>query len=178
MNIHIETERLIIRAINENDVEGIYLLDSDPEVHTYLGNKPIKTRAEAEKTIQFIKKQYAENGIGRWAVVEKKSNTFIGWTGLKWITEPINGKSEYYDLGYRFIKKYWGKGYATESAIASLDFAFNELKQDTIDAMADMNNIASNKILQKIGMSKIGELEYDEVPHHHYRITKEDWEKR
>ena len=178
MKIHIKTKRLIIRDFTELDADGVFELDADSEVHTYLGNNPIKTIEEAKGNIAFIRKQYLDNGIGRWAVIEKESGEFIGWTGFKWITDPINGKSQYYDLGYRFIKRAWGKGYATETAIASVNYGFNELKQEELFAMSDVKNLASNHILQKIGMIKIDEFLYENVPHNFYRIEKVDWQER
>jgi ribosomal-protein-alanine N-acetyltransferase len=174
MKIHIETDRLIMRDLTEKDTQGIFELDSEPDVHTYLGNNPIKTLDEAEKIIDFIKKQYTENGIGRWAVVEKRTGNFIGWSGFKLITDTINNKTQYYDLGYRFIKKSWGKGYATETAIASLDFGFNQLNQKEICAIADVENLASNRVLQKIGMTKINEFDYENILHNFYIMNKNE----
>jgi len=113
MNIHIETKRLLLRDIEEQDVTGIFDLDSDPDVHEYLGKKPIKTMQEAEEVIEYIKGQYIKNGIGRWAIIDKKTNDFIGWSGLKYEEHVRN--YNYYDIGYRLRKKYWGKGIATET---------------------------------------------------------------
>ena len=177
MKIHIETERLLMRDLSEQDTLGIFKLDSDPDVHTYLGKKPLKTIAEAEKNIAFIQKQYIENGIGRWAVIEKESGHFIGWSGFKFIKSVINNRTQYYDLGYRFLKQYWGKGYATETAVASLDYGFTQLNQKEICAMADIENLASNRILQKIGMVKLNEFKYETVPHNFYAINKAEWKK-
>ena len=177
MKIHIETERLILRDLTEQDLQGIFELDSDPEVHSYLGNKPIKTLIEAKEIIDFIILQYRKNGIGRWAVIEKESGNFIGWSGFKYINDVINDRTQYYDLGYRFIKKYWGKGFATESAMACLNFGFNKLEQKDIFAIADSRNLASNKILQKIGMTNINEFDYENVPHNFYEINKSNWIK-
>jgi len=177
MKIHIETERLILRDLTEQDLQGIFELDSDPEVHSYLGNKPIKTLIEAKEIIDFIILQYRKNGIGRWAVIEKESGNFIGWSGFKYINDVINDRTQYYDLGYRFIKKYWGKGFATESAMACLNFGFNKLEQKDIFAIADSRNLASNKILQKIGMTNINEFDYENVPHNFYEIHRSNWIK-
>lgn len=177
MKIHIETERLILRDLTELDLQGIFELDSDPEVHSYLGNKPIKTLKEAKEIIDFIILQYRKNGIGRWAVIEKENGNFIGWSGLKYINDLTNDRTQYYDLGYRFIKKYWGKGFATESAMACLSFGFNRLEQKDIFAIADTGNLASNKILQKIGMTYINEFDYKNVPHNFYEINKGNWIK-
>lgn len=75
----------------------------------------------------LIRQQYIDNGIGRWAIIEKKTNDFIGWTGLKFVTDLTNNHKHYNDLGYRLRKKYWGKGIATETAFASLSYAFDKL---------------------------------------------------
>jgi len=176
VQVHIETERLILRDLCEEDAEGIFELDSDPIVHTFLGKKPIKTLEEAAAIIEFINLQYEENGIGRWAVIEKETERFIGWSGFKFITNPINGKNNYYDLGYRFLRKFWGKGFASESAQACLNYGFNKMNQKALFAMADKNNLASNRILEKIGMSKIIEFQYETVSHNFYQINKNEWE--
>jgi len=174
MKTYIETERLIIRELTYQDIDGMFKLDSNPKVHTYLGNNIIKTKEEAKKNIDFIKLQYSKNGIGRWAIIEKESGDFIGWTGFKLITNLINKKSYYYDLGYRLIQESWGKGYATESAIACLNYGFNKLNKKDIFAMADIENAASNTILKKIGMSKINEFNYNNVIHNFYQITESE----
>ena len=98
MIFYIETDRLILRDFLESDVEGMYELDSNPEVHRYLGNNPIKEINQIPPIIQFVRQQYEENGIGRWAVIEKKTNAFIGWSGLKLVKETRNQQNNYYDV--------------------------------------------------------------------------------
>jgi len=177
MKVHIETERLIIRDIEEYDVEGIFKLDSDPEVHEFLGKKPIKTMKEAEEVIAYIRGQYEKNGIGRWAVIDKKTKDFIGWTGLKY-EEGLREDFSYYDIGYRLRKKYWGKGIATETAIESLKYGFEKLNLSEIGAAADINHIVSNKILKKVGLKFIDRFHYKNVAHNWYNLTKEQWENK
>jgi len=173
--IFFETERFKIREINFNDIEGMYKLDSNPNVHEYLGNKPIYNKEDARKTVEFIRKQYVENGIGRWAIINKANNEFVGWTGFKWITEETNGRKNYYDLGYRLTEENWGKGIATETAIGSLKYGFENLKTDRIIAIADCNNEGSNKILKKIGMKFIEKFLYHGVEHNWYEINKDEF---
>ena len=152
MQIFAETERLILREILPTDDQDMFALDSDPEVHRYLGKKPISTIEESRAIIAFIRQQYVDNGIGRWAAVEKQTNQFIGWTGLKLITESINNHINFHDLGYRFIRRYWGKGYATEAAATSREYAFTQLQLPAIYGMTDVNNIASRHVLEKTGL--------------------------
>ena len=95
----IETERLILREILPSDADAMFELDSDPEVHRYLGNDPVKSRKRIFEIIDFIRGQYHAFGIGRWAVVLKENNKFIGWAGLKYVNEPMDALPCYYDLG-------------------------------------------------------------------------------
>ncbi|SEL41579.1 ribosomal-protein-alanine N-acetyltransferase [Aquimarina amphilecti] len=176
MKVHIETERLILRDLEEYDVEGIFELDSDPEVHEFLGKKPIKTIEEARQVIKFIRTQYKENGIGRWAIIDKETKDFIGWAGLKY-EQGLRKEFNYYDLGYRLRKKYWGIGIATETAIESLKYGFDKLDLEEIGAAADINHLASNSILKKIGLRFVDRFDYEGVSHNWYKIKKTEWIK-
>jgi len=173
MKIFAETERLILRELLSTDAAGMFELDADPEVHLYLGNNPVKSIEQSEADIEFIRKQYVENGIGRWAVVEKFSGDFIGWSGLKLITEPTNNHINYYDVGYRFIKRYWGKGYATESAKAAIDYGFDQLNLSEIIGIADVNNMGSINVLEKVGLKRLDLFDYHGRLHHWMKIEKE-----
>ena len=165
-----------MREIKEDDVQGIFDLDSDPEVHQYLGKKPIASLEDAASTIEYIRNQYKKDDIGRWAVIEKQSNEFVGWSGLKYERE-VREDMDYYDLGYRFRKKFWGKGYATESSLESLKYGFQVMGLKEIFAGAHIENIASNRVLQKVGFRHIETFEYDRQPHHWYRISRDEWAK-
>ncbi|VAV83190.1 hypothetical protein MNBD_BACTEROID02-1539 [hydrothermal vent metagenome] len=179
MKIYIETERLILREILPTDVKGMFELDSDTEVHKYLGEKPIQTKQQATDAILFIRKQYRDYGIGRFAAIEKLSGEFIGWSGLKFNTgekEVLNGKRDFYDIGYRFIPRYWGKGYATESSFAALNYGFKELNLDLIVGAAEIENVASNKILQKIGLKYINDFPFEDKIASWYELKREDYE--
>lgn len=176
MKIFIETERLLLREIVETDAAGFFELDSDPAVHRYLGNKPVKTLEECQRIIQHVRKQYVENGIGRWAIVDKITQDFIGWSGLKYEKNLREG-IYYYDLGYRLKKKYWGKGIATETAKAALRYGFQQLNLPEICAAAHLENIASNTILKKIGLAFVETFEYEGAVHNWYKLDKPSWEK-
>ncbi|MDR6406517.1 MULTISPECIES: GNAT family N-acetyltransferase [Chryseobacterium] len=156
--MEIKSERLILRKFEESDTERMFLLDSNPEVMKYIGIPPVSDISESENIIKMIRQQYTDNGVGRLAVIEKKSGLLIGWSGLKLLTQEINGYNNVYDLGYRFLPEYWGRGYAFESAKASLEFGFNDLKTDTIYAHAHSENEGSNYILRKLGFEKTGEF--------------------
>ncbi len=180
MKIFIETDRLILREMVPTDVDGMFELDSDPLVHKYLGNNPVTSKEQVMKYINFIREQYEKRGIGRFAAIEKASGDFIGWSGIKLNTgekETLNGNDHFYDIGYRFIPRYWGKGYATESSIATLKYGFEELGIETMCGAAEVENIASNKVLQKIGLKFINEFTYDDIKCYWYELNREDYGK-
>ncbi len=172
MEIFAETERLILRELLPIDRNGLFAVDSDPEVHIYLGNNPIENIEKIDDNIKFIRKQYVDNGIGRWAVIEKSTNNFIGWAGLKLIRELTNNHIDYYELGYRLNKSYWGKGFATESAKASLQYGFNTLNLNKIYAIADSKNVASRNVIEKIGLKYIETFTNNDTDHDWFEIHK------
>ncbi|MCB0457465.1 MAG: GNAT family N-acetyltransferase [Flavobacteriaceae bacterium] len=172
----LETARLRIREMQLTDVDGVYALDSNPNVHRYLGNNPISSIEKAEQYIVSVRKQYEEFGIGRWAVIEKESGEFIGWTGFKLNTEPLFGHHHFLDIGYRLREEFWGKGYAHESAVACMNYAVEHLDFEIINAMAMTNNEASVKILnEKLGMRELGIFEGHGAPCYFFEITKAEW---
>jgi RimJ/RimL family protein N-acetyltransferase len=171
LKLPLETERFWIRTLSENDVDGMFELDSNPNVHTYLGNKPIQTIEEAAQYVKLIQQQYESFGIGRWAIIDKANGDFVGWTGFKFITEPINNHVNFYDLGYRLIERYWGKGVATETARACLSYGFEKLNLTEVYGMCHIDNKASKNVLQKCGLQLIEEFEYKEMPCYWLKIT-------
>ena len=169
MKTSFETQRLLLRELLPSDAEGMFRLDSNPEVHRYLGNDPVKDISQIHEVIANIRQQYLENGIGRWAVILKETNEFIGWSGLK-IEKNINGHERFYDLGYRFIKEFWGNGYAYESAKAFVDFGFSEMKIPVINAYAHVENKGSCKVLEKCGLRPLNTFGCDGDPHFWYEL--------
>ena len=173
VKIFAETERFILREILPSDCDGMFELDSDAEVHQYLGNNPISTMQQSIDTIQYIRQQYNDHGIGRWAIIDKKTQEFIGWTGLKFITENYNNHQNCYDLGYRLIKKYWGQGIATETATASLKYAFEKLNVDEVFAMTESENHSSENILRKVGLRYVETFYHDGIQHNWFEINRD-----
>ncbi|SHM61977.1 GNAT family N-acetyltransferase [Flavobacterium chilense] len=158
----IETERLLLRELLPSDAEGMFELDSNPKVHLFLGNKPVKHIDESHAYIKFVQQQYKDFGTGRWAVILKETNEFLGWSGIKFITDEINNHKDFYEIGYRFIEKHWGKGYATEAGKAFVDYAFNVMKVEALYAYADAGNEDSRKILEKLGLRYVNSFQYEE----------------
>jgi RimJ/RimL family protein N-acetyltransferase len=149
----LETERLILREILPSDDEKMFEMDSDPEVYKFLDRKPIRNILQSQKMIETIRDQYARIGIGRWAIVEKESGNFVGWTGFKFEKENENGHHDFYNLKFRLLRKYWGKGYVTEATKAAIAYAFTELKLSEIFSMTLTSNVKSQRVLDKLGFT-------------------------
>ncbi|WP_396192440.1 GNAT family N-acetyltransferase [Flavobacterium sp.] len=154
MNLVLETERLIHRPLVLSDAQALFDMNKNPEVHKYLWQKPEKEIEESIKVIEYVNRQYAENNIGRFATILKETGEFIGWTGIKFVNDHVeNGNTNFYDYGYRLAEKFWNKGYATEASIAWLDYGFNKMKIDKMNAYTHAENGASNHVLQKVGFN-------------------------
>ena len=169
MRIITETNRLTLREFSVYDAEIFFHLNSDPEVMKYTGDVPFQSISDAEKFFNNYT-DYQLNGFGRWAVVLKETGKFIGWCGLKLNEENL------IDIGFRFFRKEWNKGYATESAMACLQHGFNNLNIKEIIGRAAKENTASIKVLEKLGMEfwKIGDC--DGIKNSvHYKITKDNF---
>jgi ribosomal-protein-alanine N-acetyltransferase len=177
MQITLVTERLILRELLPTDAERLFELDSNPEVHKYLGNNPITAIEQAREVIANIRLQYVENGIGRWAVIEKSSGNFIGWSGLKFIKEYENNHINFYDVGYRLMPKYWGKGYATESAKAAIEYGFTKLNLNEIIGTVNVDNIKSRRALEKCGLVYVEQFMWNHIKCDWLKITRVQWEQ-
>jgi len=161
MNWIIETERLYLREIDVQDVDDLFEMDADPQVHLYIENNPVQTKEQIVEVIQMLKRQYAENGIARWAVVDKQTGECVGWSGLKLFRTPLNGHVDFYELGYRFKTKHWGKGYATETSRAIIDYGFDRLNVTSLYAITHPENEKSIHVLNKLGFQFIETFDYE-----------------
>jgi RimJ/RimL family protein N-acetyltransferase len=159
MRIILETPRLLLRQFTEADALLILQLNNEPGVLQYIPEQELESEEQALKVlVDIILPQY-KNNLGRWAVHTKDNNEFIGWCGLKWLKE-----TDEIDLGYRYKPSAWGKGYATEAAQYTLNYGLQQLRLKKIVAHAHIDNIASQKVLEKIGMQFVGEGVEDGIP--------------
>lgn len=152
MQVIFQTPRLLFRQFTEADAPLVYQLNSNPEVVKYLHEPVLQNETEARKVILDIILPQYKNNLGRWAVHMESNNDFVGWCGLKYYA--ATGET---DLGYRFKQQVWGEGFATEAATYTLDHGFKELNLSLIIGRAHVQNLASLKVLEKIGMQFVKE---------------------
>lgn len=162
----LQSERLLLRQFTPEDAQHFHDLNLDPAVIRFTGDPPFES---VEAARQFLENydQYERFGYGRWAVIHRQAGEWLGWCGLKF--HPDTGET---DLGYRFFQKHWGKGYATESALACLDFGFANLHLHRIVGRAMKDNPASIRVLEKIGMRYVQDFDFDGNPGVEYEIMK------
>lgn len=168
--IILETARLILREMELTDAPFFFELNSDSEVTKYTGDGAFKDLKESEDKICYVQDQYKKNGYGRWVVIEKETGNPIGWCGLKY-----HDDEGFVDLGYRFMQKYWGKGYATEAAKPCIDYGFNILNLDHIIGRTMNENSGSINVLKKIGMTFLKEDQCHEHDAFIFEIKKENY---
>ena len=149
-----ETDRLELCVPCLADVDALSSYWSDPETMKYLGiNGDVWTREQVVERIERGARFCSEHGMTFWTVVEKATDTVIGQGGLV----PIAFNGDEVELGYRFGKGHWGKGYATDVARASAAYGFEALGLDRLVAVSFPENAASRKVLTKVGFEELGE---------------------
>jgi len=122
---------------------------------------------ETQEKIEGFIASYATYGFGKWAVIFKESGELIGYCGIA--VEQIENKDEK-EIGFRLDPKFWGKGLATEAAAAALQYGFERLKLPHIFGIAERANIASVRVLEKLGMRYEKETIFHKVKMDVYRI--------
>jgi len=142
------TKRLALRELIPDDAQSFYDLNSDPDVLQYTGDNVFDSVAGARSFLANYVAVYGKHGVGRWAVISKEDEAFLGWCGLKYSED-----TKVYDLGFRFFKKYWGCGYATEAAIACVSLGFSTHNIPKIIGRAMEANSASIRVLEKAGFT-------------------------
>jgi len=177
----LESERLVLRSWRAQDRAPFAALNSDPAVMEFFP-APLST-AESDALAGRFEAELAERGFCPWAVEERESRAFIGFVGLHDVP-PYLAFSPAIEVGWRLARSFWGRGYATEAALASLRFGFETLGIDEIVSMTSVVNLRSRRVMERLGMSRdpADDFEHLGVPEHHelrphvlYRLSADDW---
>lgn len=172
----IYTERLLLRAWEKNDLTDLIQLNADPEVMRFFPS--VLTKEESEKLLDKMLRHFENFGFGIWRMEEKNTKEFIGFTGLHQVGEDMDFAPAV-EIAWRLKKEYWGLAYATEAALFSVGYAFSELGLDQLVSYTTKTNLRSEKLMQRIGMRKMGEFTHPRLspghplaPHVLYKIEK------
>lgn len=169
----IETEQLLLRQWRDEDLAPYARMCADPEVMRYL--PAVLTRDESALQIEGFVRHWEERGFGLWAVEERASDEFVGFIGLAqhedWAIDEHN-----VEVGWRLDRRFWGRGLATEGAIASLRYGFETLGLERIISITDPRNVASRRVMEKAGLLYQGEVRWRGFDDVWYAIGRRDWE--
>ncbi len=151
------TERLRLRPYRAADLDAYAEMNADPEVMVFLGNRPMQ-RAESDGMAGEINACFFERGYGKLAVERRSDGAFLGMCGLsreRWFTDDL-------EVGWRLLPRYWGQGYATEAGAAWLAHAFEALGQRRIVSVADVPNVRSIAVMERLGMGLVEVAQLDD----------------
>ena len=145
----LETKRLRLRLFTHDDLQIMFKLSTDPDVIKY-ADTAVKDMEEARQRLeQGPLSDYKKYGYGRFAVELKETGNVIGFCGIKYLPEI-----DLPEVGYRYLKEYWGRGIGTEAAEACVEFARDDLKIKKLVALIIPENIGSIRVAEKLGMTR------------------------
>jgi RimJ/RimL family protein N-acetyltransferase len=177
------TQRLLLRQWRQADLGPFAALNAEPEVMRYFP-APL-TREQSDQFAAHVQATIARQGWGLWAVEVPGTASFIGFVGLN----PPRFQAHFMpatEVGWRLDRRYWGQGYATEAAAASLTFGFDRLGRDEVVSFTAAVNDQSRRVMQRLGMSHdpADDFDHPAVPdgplrrHVLYRMSRENWRER
>ncbi|SRR5579885_64832 len=144
----LETERLRLRPVADEDLEHFAALYADPDVMRFIGNRGALPREQARERLDFMIDHWRRHGFGMWSLFRKADGAFVGRCGLRYMDTTMD-----IELGYTLGKPYWGQGFATEASRAVVRYAFEVMKVGRLVAIADPANAASINVMKKLGMT-------------------------
>ncbi|NUO55462.1 MAG: GNAT family N-acetyltransferase [Hamadaea sp.] len=159
--IEIKTGRLLLRSWRDTDLDPWAEMNADPEVREHLG--PLLSREQAAASIRYFQECIDRDGFGFWAVEVLETGELVGMAGLDAVDEeaPVDGV----EIGWRLARSAWGHGYATEAALAVLDYGFDRLGLPEILSITAVGNVRSQAVMRRLGMSPLTEFDDEDGVH-------------
>ena len=184
MNVHLETERLVLREFTVDDVDNLVELDADPEVVRWTPDEQTTRDQVEQEFLPYYFRLYVKTpGFGFWGVEDKITGEFLGWFHLRPTDEHGPDEPE---IGYRLRRSAWGKGYATEGSRALIDKAFSEHPVRRVLAETSAIHVASRRVMEKSGLRLVREFDAgyppispeDVLGDVEYAIDRDEWERQ
>lgn len=149
----LRTSRLILRPPADADLDGFAAMNADPEVMRYIGAGRLRTREETGAGLRHVIDDWNRKGYGLFSVDSAESGEFLGWVTL---AEPLFLPQVLpaVEIGWRFLRAHWGRGYATEAAQATMRFAFDDRGFERLVSIRHADNHASRRVMEKLGMRR------------------------
>lgn len=157
----VETERLRLEPFEDAHYQGLRVMDSDADVMRYVNQGVVKTPDETWDTLRRVQQRWQQYGYSWWVIKKKHSADIIGAACLQHLGNNDNAPLE---LGWRLLPNQRGQGFATEAARGIIDFAVKQTGTDYLVAVAHTENIPSQRVMQRLGMSYKGIEEHYDMP--------------
>jgi RimJ/RimL family protein N-acetyltransferase len=178
----VKTKRLLLRQWTEDDFLPFAEMCRNKDVMAFFPN--LQTQSESYEMAKKIQALIEDRGWGFWAVEIPNQHKFIGFVGLHTPKDNMPF-SPCVEIGWRLSEQHWGKGYATEAATKSLEYAFKKLNLAEVVSFTTLANIRSMVVMQKIGMRNSGqnfmhpgiEVSHPQCEHVLYKISKTEWQQ-
>lgn len=151
----IKTERLLLRKMTMDDAKDVFGYASDSEVARYVVWDTHRSIKDSESFLELVVEGYQNGELGSWGIVDKESGRLIGTCGYDGSWLPAHARAE---IGYAIARDYWGRGLMTEAVEALIRFGFDRMELNRIVARCFAQNTASEKVMQKVGMTYEGTL--------------------
>ena len=171
-SLEISTPRLLLIPLALADLDQLHAILTEREVRQYLLDDELVSREWVTDEINASTAWFDAHGYGTWGIRLPQTLELIGFCGFRYFYEPPE-----LELYYGLSARYWGHGFATEAAAAVVEYAFNVLHFNQVYAATDAPNVASNRVLERLGMRLEGHRMHGDMPAVHYAISKTEFEQ-
>jgi RimJ/RimL family protein N-acetyltransferase len=173
----IQTPRLLLRRWHDDDLVPMAEINADPEVMQWIGDGSVRDLEQTAQDIERWEEEWDEEGFGLFAVELLASGELAGFVGLS-VPHFLPQVLPAVEIGWRLGRQFWGQGYASEAAHASLEFALQDRGLDRVISIARLGNDASENVMRKLGMELERETTHPEFgfPLHVYAIDLTEYE--
>jgi len=182
MEPELHTPRLLLRQWRDSDREPFAALNGDPAVMEFFPS--LQNREASDACIDAWQVQFAAKGWSNWAAELRETGEFIGYVGLT-VPRRVLPFSPCVEIGWRLARSFWGRGLASEAALAVLRAGFERLGLAEVVSFTARANLRSRAVMERIGMRNVNEdFEYPGIPEGHalrlhclYRVSRAQWQE-
>jgi ribosomal-protein-alanine N-acetyltransferase len=167
-----ETQRLVLRPFAQADAAELHRILNQDDVLKYFPGPGSPSLEKVERFVEKQMRQWDEVGYAWWAVELKSSRALIGWNGLQFLPETRET-----EIGFLIDRTYWGQGLSTEAGRIGVRFAFESVGVEELIALAHPGNLASQRVIVKLGLRFVEETEYFEMPVRKFALRAEEFER-
>jgi len=168
-----ETDRLTLRAFRTEDAPALTGILQQKDVLKYFPGDTVPSVERSERFITNQLESWAVKGYAWWAVEDRETGALLGWSGLQYLSE-----TDETEIGYLLHKNFWGRGLATEGARVGIRFGFETIGLEEVIALAHPENVASRRVMEKMGMSFDREAEYFDMTVARYVLRRDAYRRR